>query len=61
MTALAYTIMVFGALIALLGLFSAFIPIVGVPMMAVGGFIVWCGQLLRKKAREHAVNRQLGG
>ena len=61
MLILAYAVMVFGALIALVGLFSMVLPLIGVPLMAAGGFIVWIGQLLRHKAREQAVNRQLGG
>lgn len=61
MTGAAYAVMGLGAIIALIGLLLAFLPIVGVPLMAIGGFIVWLGQLLRQKAREQAVNRQLGG
>jgi len=38
-----------------------FFPLAGIPIAAIGGFIVWLGQLLRHKAREQAVNRQLGG
>jgi len=61
MMALAYTVMVLGALIALTGLCLMFFPLAGIPIAAIGGFIVWLGQLLRHKAREQAVNRQLGG
>lgn len=61
MTAIAYAVMVVGAIIALIGIFLMVFPLAGIPVAAFGGFIVWCGQLLRKKAREQAVNRQLGG
>lgn len=61
MTGVAYAVMGLGALIAIFGLFLSLIPIVGLPLMVIGGFVVWIGQLLRRKAREQAVNRQLGG
>ena len=61
MIILAYAVMVFGALIALIGIVFMFAPMIGLPLIAAGGFIVWIGQLVRHKAREQAVNRQLGG
>lgn len=61
MMGFAYAVMGCRALLAPLGFFLIFIPLIGVPLIAVGGFILWCGQLLRHKARELAVNRQLGG
>lgn len=61
MLAIAYGVMVLGALLTLLGVMLMVFPIAGVPLMAIGGFIVWAGQLLRRKAREQSINRQMGG
>ena len=61
MAVLGFAVSIFGALIALIGIVFMFAPMIGVPLMAAGGFIVWIGQLIRHKAREQAVNRQLGG
>lgn len=61
MMALAYCVMVIGAVVAIIGIFLMFFPLAGIPIAAFGGFIVWIGRLLRHKAREQAVNRHLGG
>lgn len=61
MKILAYLLIAIGATTALLGLVTSFIPFVGITLMAVGGFTVWCGQLLKRKARQMDVDRLLGG
>ena len=61
MAALGFAVSLFGALIVLIGIVFFFAPMIGLPLIAAGGFIVWVGQLIRYKAREQAVNRRLGG
>ena len=61
MYALANTLIGIGVFLIFLGLVGLIIPIVGIPFLLAGGGLVQGGRMLRVKAREQAVRRQLGG
>ena len=50
-----------GGVIALVGFLFFWFPILGVPLIVIGGGLVFIGQALRREARKQAVRRQMGG
>jgi hypothetical protein len=50
-----------GGVIALIGFLFFWLPILGIPLIVIGGGLVFIGQVLRREARKQAVRRQMGG
>jgi hypothetical protein len=50
-----------GVVIALLSLPAMIMPIIGIPILVVGGSLIQIGRLLRQKARQLTVQHQMGG
>lgn len=49
------------AIAGVIGFFMMWLPIVGLPLLAVSGGCYFAARAVQRKARELAVRRQLGG
>ena len=61
MTIFANLVMGLGGVLAVLGILLIWIPIIGWPLIVIGGGLVYLGQVLRREARKQQVRRQQGG